>query len=134
MSKTIKRVLSARIDENIIDRLNYFCGVLEVSQAEFIAMALENKCNEVEHLRIGGGIVEMTNPQIMNYTEDEAKEITKILSETANKLTTINPGLDFGLHEIAAFATQRFFKDSQQQQRKFSANLYNDLENTKKGE
>ena len=129
-----KKVLSVRVDESVMDTMSYFCGVSEMSQADFVTAAITDKCEKVQLLRCGGVEASLPNPQNFSYTDDQAAQIIEILSDTSNKITKICPSLDFGMNEIVAFATQRLFKDSDEQRKKFNANLYNDLENTRKGE
>lgn len=129
-----KKVLSVRIDEKTIDTMNYFCGTQEISQADFVTEAVEKHCADIAHLRMGGGVAKLPNPQIYLYSAEQAAEVYEVLTEAVHKLNRICPSLDFGMNEIVAFANQRIYKDSKEQKEKFSANLYNDLENTKKGE
>lgn len=129
-----KKVLSVRIDENIIDDLNYYCGVSEMSQADFLAEAITKLCEEKRMLRAGGASVMLPNPQIYLYSDEQAQKVAQELAACAAVLNTVCPSLDFAINRIVDFCNQRLFKDSKEQKNKFSANLYNDLENTKKGE
>lgn len=116
---TEKKVLSVRVDARTIEKLNRICMDMDMSQAEFIATAIEETEKNARRKRCGGLNVAIMNPQFTMYTPEEAREIVQTISETANRLTKINPALDFALHEVATYAAQRFFKDTEEQKENF---------------
>ena len=122
--KTEKKVLSVRVDTKTIEKLNGICEDMGMSQAELISMAIEETAKNVRCTKCGGMIVSIPNPQFTMYTPEEAREIVQTISETANRLTKINPALDFALHEVATYAAQRFFKDTEEQKENFY-NIFN---------
>lgn len=125
---------SFKIEDEVLNKMRYMCGVAGISQSDFIKAAINNECERMRRERSGGAVVTLPNPQNFIFSESEARAAVGILSDTANELTKINPALDFGLHSISDYATARLFKDSKELREKFAINLYNDLENMKKGE
>lgn len=129
-----KKVLSVRIDEEVIDKMNYFCGIASVSQAEFVARAIEEACAKARFLREGGMVLTVPNPQNFKYSEEDARSIFEALHNMANYMAKVNPSLDAGLNDIVAFYSQRLFKDSEEQKEIHKNNMINDLANLKGGE
>lgn len=129
-----KKVLSVRIDEEIIEKMNYFCGVASVSQAEFVASAITEACAKARFLRQGGAVITVPNPQNFQFTKENAESIFEAIHNVANYTTKVNPSLDAGLNDIVAFYSQRLFKDSDEQKEIYKINMINDLENLKGGE
>lgn len=128
------KATSFKIDDEILNKMRYVCGEAGISQADFIKAAINNECEKIRRERNGGAVVTLPNPQNFIFSDEEAREAVGVLSDAANKLSKINPALDFGLHNISDYATARLFKDSKKQREIFAANLYKDLENMKKGE
>ncbi len=129
-----KKVLSVRIDEELIEQINYFCGVLGISQADFVTSALVEKVERQRFEREGGLTLTVPNPQRFVHTKEQAEKIMKEISDVANRVTVTNCALDGGLNEIVVFYLQRLFKDSDEDRKRFENNFYNDLQNLKGGE
>lgn len=127
-----RQLYNFRIEEELLKKMRYFCGVSEQKIGEFINEAISEKCEKVQHLRSGGATITIPNPQIMGYNGKDTQKIVTGISEAARIANTTNGGLDFGLNEILTFANQRLHKDTLQQAKQFQANFENDGENTGK--
>lgn len=129
-----KKSLNVRVDEEIIAKMNYFCGVLSMSQSDFVASAILGACEKIQFLRSGGAFITVPNPQNFSYKQEDADSIISALSNIANYVTEKNPSLDGGLNDIVAFYVQRLKKDTEDQKEIHKNNMINDSENLKGGE
>lgn len=129
-----RKSLNVRVDEDVIAKMNYFCGVLSMSQSDFVENAILGACEKVQFLRSGGAFITVPNPQNFRYTEEQADSIISALSNIANYVTTTNTSIDAGLNDIVAFYVQRLKKDTEDQREIHKNNMINDSENLKGGE
>ena len=116
---TEKKVIGARLEQKEIDELNELCKAFGMSQGECIAHCVNIAKKNRKRLRSGGLNVAVMNPQFTAYTPEQAQEIVEILSEAAAKLAKVNPAADFGMHEIAKYAGERFFRDTDEHRKEF---------------
>lgn len=122
------KATSFKLEEKVLTLMKYYCGCAGISQAEFIKSAIIEKCETIQTERCGGMIGRIPNPQINHYTPDQAGTAINILSEAATSLTKNCPGLDFGLYEIADFASERLYKNTDRQREQFMSNFNNDID------
>ncbi len=116
-----KKVLSVRVEEEILKRLETDSRDTKKTQAEFIAEAIEYYSRYLRILSTGGDMVGVQNPQLIEHTEEQARTAVEILSDAAARLTQNHPGIDFGIHYIADYAAVRLFKDTEGQRNRFLA-------------
>ncbi len=114
-----KKVLSVRLDEETLEHLEGACLASKKTQPEFIGEAIEFYNRYQRILRSGGDLVGVQNPQMIEHSEEQARNAVEILAEAASKLTLNHPGLDFGIHYIADFAAVRLYKDSEEKKENF---------------
>jgi len=107
------KTLNFKIEEYDLDILNYYRATPEggnLSQADFVKSAILEKCERTRHIRAGGLILEIPNPDNFSINEDAKIQVLKTLREADAVLAEINPAL--GLSEIIAYYTDHFFKMS----------------------
>lgn len=101
----------------------------DIEAEQYVDDAVSKYSQDLAHMRSGGGILSLPNPQFYNVTNDEARQAVKILEKAYKKLMDVNPAFDFGMNDIIAFAKQRLLLDSSTDKQTFCDNLYKDLEN-----
>ena len=114
-----KKVLSVRLDEETLEHLENACFASRKTQPEFISEAIDFYNHFLRIVRSGGDLVGVQNPQMIEHTEEQARNAVEILSDAASRLTLNHPGIDFGIHYIADYAAVRLFKDSEEQKEIF---------------
>ena len=114
-----KKVLSVRVDEELLKKMDALCERSNKPQAEFVAEAIQAYIAYMTILKTGGEVVSVKNPQLIEHTEEQARRAVEILSEAAGQLTKNHPGIDFGIHYIADYAAVRLFKDNEEQKEAF---------------
>lgn len=84
------------------------CGELTgKNNTQVIVSAVNEYYKRLKVLTSGGAITTTPNPNIYNYSTEDAKEIIKILAETNSKLNMVCPGLDFGMSQLLLYATEK---------------------------
>lgn len=122
-----KKILSVRVENELLEQVNYFGEKLKVSQAELVTMAIENLINDILSERHGGATIKLPNPNNYLLSEEAKNEVLDLLNKTNFTLTQItNSGLDLGLNLIKQFAEDRLKRDSKEDKEKFVNNQIED--------
>ena len=123
-----KKALNVRIHEDVVDRLKYYAQELRISEADFMAAAIEHYCDELRNQRNGGMSLSIPNPQFFVASEEQKTRAVEILSTAADQLLKECGGsLEFGLHYITGYAVQRFCMDAEQNKEDFRSKLGKDI-------
>lgn len=133
-----KKILSVRVEDELLQKVNRFGGILNLSQAEFVTLAIENLVNDIMHERSGGATIKLPNPSNYLMSEDTKAEILDLLNKSNYTLTQItNSGVDLGFNLIKQFAEDRLLRDSKELKETYQKNLIEDnsfIETLKGGE
>lgn len=118
----MSKAMSFRLDDEVVEKLNYYAAVTGKSKTKFIEDAIERECFYVSQQRSGGINLNIPNPQFKNLDEAEKQVICNKLKKAAEEL-----GIDIGLNLISEWLENRFFRDSKELKKKIVDNFYQDL-------
>ncbi|MCL5058704.1 MAG: hypothetical protein M1130_12085 [Actinobacteria bacterium] len=122
------KTLNFKIEDDDLALLNYYRSTPEggnTPQADFVKTAILEKCERTKHLRAGGFILEIPNPDNFNINDDAKIKVLQALRAADAVLAEINPAL--GLSEIITYYTDHFFKMSEIRRRSHSENSNKDF-------
>ncbi len=117
------KTLNFKINENDLGLLNYYRSTPEggsTPQADFVKAAILEKCEKTKHLRAGGLILEIPNPDGFKIDNEAKIRVLRALRTADAELAEINPALS--LSEIIAYYTDHFFKMSDMRRKTFINN------------
>lgn len=117
-----EKTITYKLSEKGLAKLNYYRGRRAISQSEFSAIAINEKCNNDRLLRSGGMILKFPNPNFYNLSEEQRIKIIQTLSNCVNELNNITPYADMGLSEILSYAQTRFLKDDEVEKNNIKSN------------
>ena len=106
--------VSYKIDEKKLEAIKAVCELENISQAEFINLAIENLIEKYSIEKSGGMVMYIPTPYIyQELTEDQREQLLDLLNHSAHEFTNIAKGkLDLGLDLIKHFAVERLNPDN----------------------
>jgi len=122
--------ISFKVEDNDLERLNYYRTTPEGGKAviaEFVKAAILERCEKIRHLRAGGLILNVPNPDIDLISDDEKAKIMQVLRRTDAELAEVNPLMGSYLTDIIAYLQHHFYAMPDKQRKMFEENLSKDL-------
>ena len=122
--------INVKVDERLVEKVNYYRKLDqngEMSQADFVIKALDEKCNNERIIRSGGMILKIPNPNFYELTEEERIKIIQTLSKCVNELNSITPYAEMGLIDILSHTQTRLLKDDKKRRNEVREITCNDL-------
>lgn len=106
--------VSYKIDEKKLEAIKAVCEAAELTQAEFINLAIDNLIEKISVEQSGGMVMCIPTPYIyQELTEDQREQLLDLLNHSAYEFTNIAKGkLDLGLDLIKHFAVERLNPDN----------------------
>lgn len=98
--------INVKVDERLVERVNYYRKLDpngEMSQADFVIKALDEKCNRTMALRKGSKFIEIPNLDLQGVSKENEEKILNIIFEAMVKIGKIDVGLTLGLEDIMLF-------------------------------
>lgn len=98
--------INVKVDERLVERVNYYRGLDpngEMSQADFVIKALEEKCNKTRAIRKGSKLIEIPNLDLRGISKENEEKVLDIIFEAMTKIGKVDSGLNLGLEEIMIF-------------------------------
>lgn len=122
--------INIKVDEALLEKINYYRKLDvngELTQADFVVKALEEKCSKTQNLRSGGMDLKIPNPDRAVITESAKEIVLQALANCSIEFKKVNPAINFGIDEIFAYARYHMYEMSKLQRDKFENNFYEDL-------
>lgn len=130
ISKNNLKTLNFKIDEKLLEKVNYYRSVEPngaLSQINYVKKALEEKNQKTRALRSGHEYIYFLNPYTFCDLKDKEEDVLSILTECLNKLSEINPILSFGIDEVLVYCKKLFYDVTKKERELFIKNNQDDI-------
>lgn len=125
------KTINQKLEDSELKRMNYYRNTPQggnTMQSNFIKTAIREKCERTRHLRAGGFILEIPNPDNFRITEDDKAKIMQVLKNADAELAGIYPAAGSYLTDMIAYLQYHFYKMTDKQRKNFEDNFERDLE------
>lgn len=116
----MSKAISFRLDDEVVEKLNYYSTVTGKSKTKFIEDALEKEFINTQMQRSGAIRLNIPNVPVA-MTEKQKKEVVSKFKDSIKDLP-----IDLGL--VATWLEQRLLLDSEDFKRKLMENFYQDIQ------